>query len=117
MADYIKREDIIKWIDDSIEQCGNRYDTSQQNMMDLFRTVVNDCLPFADVVERELYERALSDVIDLSMKQKKGKWKKAYLEHESFGVRPAVVYCSECHLTGYWEPNFCPNCGASMKGE
>lgn len=54
-------------------------------------------IPSADVVER-----------------KHGKWKKAYLDHESFGVRPTVVYCSECNLVGYWEPNFCPNCGARM---
>ena len=29
MADYIKREDIIKWIDDSLELCGDRYSVDQ----------------------------------------------------------------------------------------
>ena len=51
MTDFIRREDIIKWIDDSLELCGSRYSTEQANMMELFRTVINDCLPFADVVE------------------------------------------------------------------
>lgn len=51
MAEYIKREDIIKWIDDSLELCGDRYSVEQENIMELFRTVVNECLPFADVVE------------------------------------------------------------------
>ena len=60
---------------------------------------------------------ALSMGIEALKERKHGKWKKAYLDHEAFGVRPTVVYCSECNLVGYWEPNFCPNCGARMDGE
>ena len=100
MADYIKREDIIKWIDDSLELCGDRYSVDQENMMELFRTVINDCLPFADVVER-----------------KHGKWKTAYLDHEAFGVRPHTFYCSECHQITSFRTFFCPNCGEDMRGE
>lgn len=58
-----------------------------------------------------VYETA--DVVE----QKHGKWKKAYLDHEAFGIRPTVVYCSECNLVGYWEPKYCPNCGARMVEE
>lgn len=49
VTEYIKRKDIIKWIDDSLDLCGDRYSVDQENMVELFRTVVNDCLPFADV--------------------------------------------------------------------
>lgn len=103
MADYIKREDIIKWIDDSLELCGDRYSVEQENMMELFRTVVNDCLPFADVVER-----------------KRGEWIRVTEElGESW-------MCSECmeefiphdgmeEFASY--AHFCPNCGARMDGE
>lgn len=65
-------------------------------------------IPAANVVERELYERALSDVIDLSMKQKTGKWIN-------------MMGHSICNVCGYkGSPiltNYCPNCGAAMKGE
>ena len=124
MADYIKREDIIKWIDDSVAQCGNRYDTSQQNMMDLFRTVVNDCLAFADVVPREHYEsmertvyllnKALAELAEC----KTGTWRK---KHDD------ICYWYECSVCGNkplhtnWTisevlSNYCPYCGTKMKG-
>ena len=48
---------------------------------------------------------------------KRGKWKTAYLDHESMGVRPKVLYCSECNQCIAYPTNFCPNCGADMRGE
>jgi hypothetical protein len=106
MANYINRDDIIKWIDDSLEMCGDRYSVDQENMMELFRTVVNDCLPFADVVER-----------------KHGKWIPVEEETgvEAFGFKEkAVVYfrCSICDKeVDVSEGNFkyCHNCGAMME--
>lgn len=74
MSDYIKKDDIIKWVDDSVAQCGNRYSADMLNMMDMFKTVVDNCLPFANVVPAELYQRALNDVVTLSAERKHGKW-------------------------------------------
>ena len=45
-----------------------------------------------------------------------GEWKTAMLDHESFGVRPKVLYCSECNLCIAYPTKFCPSCGAKMKG-
>ena len=92
MANYINRDDIIKWIDDSLEMCGDRYSVDQENMMELFRTVVNDCLPFADVAER-----------------KHGKWITKY----------PLSTCPVCEQTMILHDfaNFCPNCGADNREE
>lgn len=95
MTEYISREEALNF-ELEIEAKPEDIQAITKGMA-LYADYIKS-IPAADVVER-----------------KKGKWKKAYLDHEAFGVRPTVVYCSECHLTGYWEPNFCPNCGAEMK--
>lgn len=48
--------------------------------------------------------------------QKKGKWFNHYCEED--GEKDGIE-CSECHDWWYigYEPNFCPNCGADMRGE
>ena len=49
--------------------------------------------------------------------RKTGQWLKAYGDHEAFGVRPFYRYCSECNESTVWAYNFCPHCGADMRGE
>lgn len=49
--------------------------------------------------------------------ERKGKWLKAYGDHEAFGIRPFYRYCSECNELTVWEYNYCPHCGADMRGE
>ena len=49
--------------------------------------------------------------------RKKGKWLKAYGDHEAFGVRPFYRYCSACNESTVFPYNYCPNCGADMRGE
>ena len=48
---------------------------------------------------------------------KKGNWKRTYLDHEAMGERPSILYCSECNQCIAYPTNYCPNCGADMKGE
>jgi len=57
-----------------------------------------EAIPSADVVER-----------------KKGKWIKGVGEN---GVSTSL-FCSECNLENrhWYEWNYCPNCGADMRGE
>ena len=44
-----------------------------------------------------------------------GEWKTAYLDHVSFGVRPKVIYCSECQMVVSHKEDFCEYCGADMR--
>lgn len=104
MDEYIKKDDIIKWIDDSVAQCGSRYSPDMLNMMDMFKTVVNNCLPFADVVPKKLYMKAVCDVVRLSG-DRSGEW-------------VSIMGHSICNVCGYKASpiltNYCPNCGAKM---
>ena len=42
---------------------------------------------------------------------KTGKWIKTYDGEDEWHE------CSECKYVVSWKPNYCPNCGARMKGE
>ena len=52
-----------------------------------------------------------------SEKRKKGKWKKAYLDHEAMSKRPSFLYCSICNQCIIYPTNYCPNCGAEMRSD
>lgn len=92
MTEYIKREDLM-------ERVGRWQLNTREAIAEMIMSV-----PSADVVER-----------------KKGKW-------QITDAYPHNVYCSECHKKfaqthwAVWEDgslprNFCPNCGADMRGE
>lgn len=86
MAEYIKREDAI--------QTAKAFAWGDNSLI----VERMQKIPAADVVKR-----------------KKGKWETAYLDHEAFGVRPTVWYCSECHQITTFRTFFCPNCGADLR--
>jgi len=46
-----------------------------------------------------------------------GKWKQTYLDHEAFGERPSIFYCSACCACSNVKTNYCPQCGARMDKE
>ena len=91
MAEYIKRAYVEQCMNDSFRNAGIPAEARRKMQKWL------DNAPSADVVER-----------------KKGKWEK---HHDD------VVYwwqCSECQCVTFYEDaltNFCPNCGADMRGE
>ena len=47
--------------------------------------------------------------------RKRGKWEVTYLDHESMGNRPRILYCSKCNQCIAFPTNYCPNCGAKME--
>lgn len=49
--------------------------------------------------------------------RKTGKWKRTYLDHEAMGERPSIFYCSACNQCIAYPVNYCPSCGADMRGE
>lgn len=56
------------------------------------------------------------DVIQ-SVEREKGEWKREVLGSTS-GYGTTVMYqCSECERMAISQYNFCPNCGADMRGE
>ena len=101
MSDYISRDAAIKARHNCNKDCatcdfaieGDSWCQGEIWAVDILR------IPAADVVER-----------------KKGKWEKAYLGHEAFGIRPQVWYCSECQQITSFRTFYCPNCGADMRG-
>ena len=65
MTDYVSREEVLKLAKRGVIVSNGNYSSVV--------SFINE-IPSADVVERELYERALSDVVELSVKRKTGKW-------------------------------------------
>lgn len=61
----------------------------------------------------------IEDAVDMAIKaleQKKGEWK---MESDPYGFFEKIPVCSECGCTTEMRKtyNFCPNCGADMRGE
>ena len=107
--DYISREAAIEAIENTdwyhinhsgelVHGANSNDDTPLYKADDVYKAI--DAVPAADVVER-----------------KKGKWKRAYLDHEAMGKRPSIFYCSACNQCIAYPVNYCPNCGADMRGE
>lgn len=73
---------------------------------------------FESCYDAEWMEEALKDIPAADVRPVvRGEWKKAFADHEAFGVRPFYRYCSKCNEVTVHQYNFCPNCGADMKGE
>lgn len=65
-------------------------------------------------VSRKLLHDAADFIEKHNNVEKHGTWKTAYLDHEACGVRPMVLYCSECNQAIAFSTKYCPNCGADM---
>lgn len=113
MSDYISKHELTNAV---WRNC---------DMQDLYLPIhflmIMENLPAADVVERGLYQKALSDVVRLSVEhpeRKHGKW----IVDRAFGndvmSNEQMVICSVCHKGIFWgKQDFCPNCGADMRGD
>lgn len=62
----------------------------------------------------------VKDMPTIEPKRKKGKWIPQDHNKSNGMVSTLVFYypkCSECGHSGNYDMNFCPNCGADMRGE
>lgn len=104
-------------------------DIYSQQIENTYRKI--ESIPAVDVVPRELYELALSDVVTLSVERKHGKWEDVEVTDISGRTDlplPSIssMRCSVCNryhneVYHYGIPtemaHFCPNCGARMVSE
>lgn len=65
--------------------------------------------------DKELYEKITEAVMGLAEQRPHGEWKTAYLDHVSFGIRPKVIYCSECQMVVSHKEDFCEYCGSDNR--
>lgn len=61
----------------------------------------------ADEVFITLHEQPTADVVE----RKKGKWTGKWIQEET------LYTCSECHRGCWVNSNYCPWCGADMRGD
>ena len=67
-------------------------------------------------------EEAISEWIDKQptadvRENVRGEWRTTYLDHIAMGERPKILYCSICNQCIAYPTNYCPNCGADMRGD
>lgn len=99
MSDLISRQKAIEEIYQLLKELLNKKNSA------LFKDGVRDG-----------YARAIGRIRTMpSAQPRKGKWLKAYGDHEAFGVRPFYYYCSECNKLTFFPYDFCPNCGCRME--
>ena len=111
MADYIDREAFIadkrKWY---CADCDRRKGMKNGKMRFVYDIGDAPCRACSvDDMFGDIEDYPAADVVE----RKRGEWKIA-----AFGIDGEDVYCSVCGIGGnlpYW--NFCPVCGADMRGE
>lgn len=66
----------------------------------------------------ELREALDMAIEALSAEQKTGEWVKA-VDDGVWSFTDAYAECSQCHKVTFngWSMNYCPNCGADMRGK
>lgn len=96
---------------------------------DALKSIKYHPLPYTHIVpedvDAEAYERGWNDAVDavveyaptIEPERKTGQWKVQAIK----GRGRDLVYCSECgfgkHINETRRYNFCPNCGADMRGD
>lgn len=107
-TEYIKKEDALNAFRRAymVPLESKAKDIYVQQIENTYRKIEN--IQAVDVVPRELYELTLRDVVTLSVERKRGKW----ISMMGHSICNACGYKASPILT-----NFCPNCGADMRGE
>lgn len=101
MSDLISREQVIK----AISKLPVKVDDQEYTWM-----IAGDVL------------KQIDDIPSVESKREKGEWLKEDLSGYLTPGGNSIYHCSECgHTEGPWPhprlTNFCPSCGADMRGE
>ena len=106
MSDLISRQDAIDAIDESIHACNKALGAFDISLKDEYAVKVERASLVA-------FRETLEYMPSAQAEPKKGKWM-----HDN----PNTFRCSRCNKyldisCGNMKMNFCPNCGADMRGE
>lgn len=58
----------------------------------------------------------IKDLPSAQPERKKGKWRE-HIFDGIMGGRPRALMCTKCNVISIYASNFCPNCGADMRGD
>ena len=115
MTDLIKREDAIKAVLNLTMYKGSvPVDSVIYNIKHIpsAEELIYEEIQKADI-EAKAYAKGFKEGLEA---RKQGEWI-PIIEGNEFGeTYQSGIYCSECGETLGCEANFCPNCGAKMKG-
>ena len=78
-----------------------------------------DNAPTVEYTFEEAFQKTVCEQKLYCPKRPKGKWKETGYETGALGITYRQTQCSNCgweHALPMWW-NFCPNCGADMRGE
>lgn len=107
MSDLIRREDVNDLIKQICDACGEG---------EKYNGVMCRCCRFDDFIG------VVDNIPSAEPERKKGEWIKEDLSGYLTPGGNSIYHCSECgHTEGPWPhprlTNFCPSCGANMRGE
>lgn len=109
----LTNKDKYPTVADVIEEICCELDGTSLNGFDNAPTVDTDLSGYSDKLWETAYDRGKND-------RPKGKWIKESKLWGGFGDSVLVNTCSECGESFIYHgnnPNYCPNCGAYMRGD
>lgn len=91
----------------------------RQDAIDAVKKRMHETMDYQDLYLPIHLEMCMEEALDTEYlpsaqpERKKGKWRVVSRQADSF----TAYRCSECNELVYARTNFCPNCGADMRGE
>ena len=113
MSDLISRAEAIEAVRKEYEDAINIGDNGEAIAYDVGRIL--SALPSADAVSRFHHDMEVKELKHQINDAVQGEWQKVE-EQPYFRKHYDTVCCSVCRKKGNRKWNFCPSCGARMKG-